>query len=508
MNLLLIGFLTLLVSCINFVSLVTARASARGKEIGIRKVIGADKRTLFTQFGSESMLVATLSLFITVIATVTLALPLFNAYLGTQLALDWGSYGFWGLLAAIWILATIMSSLYPSFFLAGLPVFNALKQQVKPGLSGVYFRKGLIVCQFCITALFIAGILVVYSQQEYVRQKDLGLDRENVLYLSLEGELYHNMEVLRQEALKFPSVVSATVATHLPINIQAYSGDLAWPGKDPGLQTKVSATWVGYDYTKTMGISLAAGREFSPLYLTDSTAYLVNQAALDMMGLEEDPIGAEISFWNGSGPIVGVMEDFHLQSLHSPITPLILVLEPENASYLLVRSAEGQLEQAIADLRQVTETINPQYPFEYHFLDQEYERLYLSERMISRLILVFGIVAIFISCLGLLGLTAFTVSRRVKEIGIRKVLGASVFDITTLLSRSYLGLILLGWLIALPVSSMVLNGWLANFAYKIELTWWYFALAGFITLVIALLTVSFQSVKAALANPVESLRSE
>ncbi|WP_057940119.1 ABC transporter permease [Algoriphagus resistens] len=507
-NLSLVGFLILLVSCINFVSLTTARATARGKEIGIRKVIGADKQTLFAQFVSESMLIATLSLFITILLTVILALPLFNNYLATQLALEWGSYRFWGLLAAIWILATLMSSLYPSIFMAGLPVFNALKQQVKPGLSGVYFRKGLIVFQFCITALFIAGILVLYSQQEYVRQKNLGLDRENVLYLPLEGDLYQNLEVLRQEVLKSPSVVSATVATHLPINIQANSGDLAWPGKDPDLQTNVSATWVGFDYAKTMGISLAAGREFSPLYVGDSTAYLVNQAALDMMGMEEDPIGAEISFWNGSGPIIGVMEDFHLQSLHTPITPLILVLEPENASYLLVRSTKGQLQQTIADLKDITARINPQYPFDYHFLDSEYEQLYLSEQMISRLILIFGIISILISSLGLLGLVAYTASRRIKEIGIRKVLGASALEITTLLSKSYLSLILLGWLLAMPLSWIILNGWLDNFAYKIELSLWYFAFAGILTLGIALLTVSFQSIKAALMNPVKSLKSE
>jgi len=506
-NLTLIGILILLVSCINFVSLVTARASIRGKEIGIRKVIGADKRALLIQFGSESLLVATLSLILTIL-TVYLVLPIFNSYLGTQLTMGWESAGFWGLLIVIWLLASLMSSLYPSFFLSSLLVFNALKQQVNLGMSGAYFRKGLIVCQFFISALFIVGILVVYSQQEYVRQKALGLVRENVLYLPLQGELYHNMEVLQQEVMKFSSVISATVSTFLPINIQASSGDLSWPGKDPDLQTQVSAAWVGYNFAKTMGITLKDGREFSPLYPSDTLAYLVNQKALDLMGMEDGPIGQEITFWNGTGTIVGVMEDFHLQSLHTPITPLILVLEPENASYLLVRSAEGQLEQAIADLRQVTATINPQYPFEYHFLDQEYERLYLSEQMINRLILVFGIVAIFISCMGLFGLTAFTVSRKVKEIGIRKVLGASVFEITTLLSKSYLGLILFGWLIALPVSYMVLNSWLANFAYKIELTWWYFALTGIITMVIALLTVSFQAIKAALTNPVNSLRSE
>ncbi|MBW3467032.1 ABC transporter permease [Arthrospiribacter ruber] len=506
-NLSLIGLLILLVSCINFVSLVTARASVRGKEIGIRKVIGANKKALLTQFGYESLLVSAIALMLTLLV-VNLVLPLFNSYLGTQLTLEWGSLGFYGIMFAIWLVASLMSSLYPSVFLANLPVFNALKQQVNLGWSGSYFRKSLIVGQFFISSLFIVGIMVFYSQQEFLRKKDLGLERENVLYLPLAGELYHNMEVLQHEAIKSTAIVSATVSTFLPINIQAHSGDLSWPGKAPDLQTHVSAAWVGYDFAKTMGITLKEGREFSPLHPGDSLAYLVNQKALDLMGIEENAIGEEISFWNGPGQIIGVMEDFHLQSLHSPITPLILVLEPENASYLLVRTAEGRLEQAISDLRTVSESINPAYPFEYHFLDQEYERLYLSEQMIGRLILIFGIVAIFISCLGLLGMTAFTVSRKVKEIGIRKVLGASIIEVAALISKSFLGLIFLGWIIALPVAWMLMDSWLDNFAYKIDLQWWYFIGAGALTMLIALFTVSFQSVKAALMNPVDSLRSE
>ncbi|MEX2592622.1 MAG: FtsX-like permease family protein [Anditalea sp.] len=505
-NLALVGILVLLVSYINFISLVTARASIRGKEIGIRKVIGADKRKLMAQFGCESLLVSALSLFITLLLT-SMILPAFNAYLGVQLFLDWTSAEFWILTVGVWLITTMLSSLYPSFYLSGIPVFSNLKNQVKSGMTGEYFRKGLIVFQFFISALFIVGMLVIYSQLEYVQKKKLGMDRENVLYVPLEGDLYHNMDVFRQEILKSSSMISATVSTSLPINIQMNSGDLSWPGKDPNLQTRVSATWVGYDFIPTMGISLVAGREFSPLHPSDTLAYMVNRTALDLMGLE-DPIGEEITFWNGNGPIIGVMEDFHLQSLHTPIKPLVLVLDPLNSSYLFIRVQEGKLVQAIADLKQVTEDVNPQYPFEYHFLDQDYERLYRSEQMISRLIFTFGLVAIFISSLGLLGLIAFTASRRVKEIGIRKVLGASVLEITTLLSRSYIGLIMLGWFIALPIAWIVLERWLGNFAYKIDLEWWYFAVAGVMTLLIALLTVSYQSIKAALMNPVESLRSE
>ncbi len=329
-------------------------------------------------------LVSTLSLLITLVLT-SLVLPDFASYLNIQLSMNWLSPEFWMLILGLWVFTLLLSSLYPSFYLSGMPIFSNLKDQVKPGTSGVFFRKSLIVFQFFISALFIVAISVIYNQMEYVRLKNLGIDRVNILYIGLEGALYQNMEVFRQEILKSPAISSATVSTSLPINIQMNSGDLSWPEKDPNLQTRVSATWVGYDFIPTMGISLVAGREFSPLHPGDSLKYMVNETAVKMMELE-DPIGAEITFWNGSGPIIGVMEDFHLESLHTPIKPLVLVLEPLNSSFLFVRVKEGGLDQALSDLRQLTTEINPQYPFEYHFLDQDYERLYQSDRMISRLI--------------------------------------------------------------------------------------------------------------------------
>src|SRR5690554_51935 len=505
-NLAWIGLLILVVSCINFISLVTARASARGKEIGIRKVIGADKGMLMAQFGCESLLVSTLALSATLVLTL-LILPVFNTYLGLQIAINASDKEFWLLLAGIWALTMLLSSLYPSFYLAGLSNFLTAKSSSAHSMAGEYFRKGLIAFQFFISTLFVVGILVIFNQLKYVQQANTGINKENVLYVPLEGELYQNMEVVRQELSKSPSVISSTVATALPINIQSSSGDLSWPGKDPDLQTNVAASWVGYDFISTMGIKMAEGREFSPLHVGDSVAYLVNQAAVDLMGIE-NPIGQEISFWNGSASIIGVMENFHLQSLHAPIQPLILVLEPLNSSYLLVRMRENDLAEGIADLKAVVETFNPMYPFEYHFLDQDYDRLYKTDQIIGRLIFTFGGIALFISCLGLLGLVAFTASKRIKEIGIRKVLGASVAEITGLLSKSFVGLILLGWLAALPVSRLLLNRWLEGFAYAIALEWWYFIAAGLLTLLIALLTVSYQSIKAALTNPVESLRSE
>jgi hypothetical protein len=293
----------------------------------------------------------------------------------------------------------------------------------------------------------------------------------------------------------------------LPQNIQSSSGDLNWPGRDPKKDNQVSAMAVGHDFVKTMGIKLVGGRDFSKDRVTDSSAYLINESAAKLMGMK-DPVGREVTFWRGKGPIVGVMKDFHLQSLHQPITPLVLILQPENTSYLLVRTRAGATPQALAALELLTRQFNPNYPFGYHFADEEYDRMYRSEKQVSLLINYFGVLAIVISCLGLFGLAAFTAQQRTKEIGIRKVLGASVVSIVSLLSKDFLKLVLVALVLAVPVAGWALGKWLDSFQYSTRLDWWIYAVAGLLAAGIALLTVSFQSIKAALMNPVKSLRSE
>jgi putative ABC transport system permease protein len=355
----------------------------------------------------------------------------------------------------------------------------------------------------------IVGMLAVGRQMDYLRTKNLGLDRENVIYVPLEGDIAQpkRIEAFRQEVMGQPSVSAATTSMMLPINVQSTSGDLQWPGKDPNLQTNVSCMFVGGDFVRTMNIQLLDGRDFRLNSPADTSNYLINEAAAKLMGMKK-PVGEEVQFWPGKGRIIGLMKDFHIGSMHQAITPLILAFDARNTSYLLVKTNSGQTTRAIADLERITKQFNPNYPFTYHFLDEDYEKLYRNEQQVNTLVNYFGLLAILISCLGLFGLAAFTAEQRTKEIGVRKVLGASVASIVGLLSKDFLKLVVIALLLSSPLAWWAVSKWLGTFVYSTPLNWWVFALAGLLAISIALLTVSFQSVKAALMNPVKSLRSE
>jgi hypothetical protein len=328
------------------------------------------------------------------------------------------------------------------------------------------------------------------------------------MYISLEGDLYNKLEVFRQEILNSPYVSSATTTGSMPTNIQGSSGDLDWDGRDKDLVNTVNATFVGYDFAKTMNIQMVDGRGFSKDFAADTANYIINEAAAKMMKMK-DPVGKQVKFWMGKGTIVGLMKDFHLSSFHTAIQPLILVnYKGLNTEYMMVRTQPGKTKEAVAHVEKITREFNPNYPFLYHFLDEDYEKMYRSEMIVNTLIKYFGILAIVISCLGLLGLAAFTAEQRTKEIGIRKVLGANVASVITLLSKDFAKLIFVAIILASPLAWYVMNKWLSDFAYHIDLSWGIFALAGVIAISVALFTVSFQSIKAALMNPVKSLQSE
>jgi putative ABC transport system permease protein len=398
-------------------------------------------------------------------------------------------------------------------FLSSLQPVKILKGKLQLGTGPALFRRTLVVFQFSMSIFLIVGILVVGRQMQYLRDKNLGLDRENVLYWQIEGiSEPKKFDALRQEILRLPSVASVTTAGSLPVNIQSSSSDLTWTGKDPNSAINTQAMFVGNDFTKTMNIQLVDGRDFRADSPADSANYLINEATAKLMselspGMK-NPVGKEVTFWMGKGRIVGVMKDFHLQSLHEPITPLILCFNYLNTEYLLVKTRAGQTQQALTNLAQISKEFTPDYPFNYHFLDEEYEKLYRSEQQVNTLVNYFGMLAILISCLGLFGLAAFTAEQRTKEIGVRKVLGASITNIVGLLSKDFLKLVLIALVLASPVAWWALDKWLETFAYKTALSWWIFALAGVLAISIALLTVSFQSIKAALVNPIKSLRSE
>ncbi|MBD2699249.1 ABC transporter permease [Spirosoma sp. BT702] len=507
-----VALFILLIACINFMNLATARSATRAKEVGIRKAVGALRSALIRQFLSESLLTSLLSTILALLL-VWYTLPTFNTVFGKQLALNFTDPALWLLLLGLVLVTGLMAGSYPALFLSSLKPIKILKGRLQFGPGPAFFRKALVVFQFTLSIFLIIGMLAVGKQMNYLRTKNLGLNRENVLYWIIEGFTdTKKFDAFLNEVTQLPTIASATTTMALPLNIQGSSGDLEWPGMDPKKDNNVACMFVGRDFMRTMNITLLEGRDFRANSRADSSSYIINEAAARMMAESapemKNPVGKEVKFWMGKGPVVGLMKDFHLQSLHQAIKPLVLCYNYQNTSYLLVKTQAGQTQQALADLERVSKHFNPNYPFSFHFLDEEYESLYRSEQQIHTLVNYFGIIAILISCLGLFALAAFTAEQRTKEIGVRKVLGASITNIVGMLSTDFLKLVLIALLLSFPLAWWVLDKWLGSFAYQTELTWWIFGLAGLLSLAIATLTVSYQSIKAAIINPAQSLRSE
>ncbi len=495
----------LLIACINYMNLATARSAKRAKEVGIRKVAGGSRALLTGQFMGEAVLTALLAIGLAVLL-VSLLLPAFSTLTGKHIELTYGP-SFLLTLLGIALLTGLVAGSYPALFLSGLNPVRVLKGTLKFGTGALLFRKGLVVFQFALSILLIVGTLLVYRQIQYAKNKNLGLDRENVITLAVEGDLARHLEAFAQEVGHLPGVQAVTSASDDPTAVTGSSADLDWPGKGVKGAVEVAGLRVGYDFLRTMGISLKEGRDFSRQFAGDSANYILNEAAVRAMGLN-DALGQEMSFWQGKGKVIGVVQDFHLTSLHETIRPLVIVLMPKYNSLLLVKAQRGRTPLALAGLQQAYRKYNPGYPFEYHFLDETFERQYKSETLVGELAKYFSILAVFISCLGLFGLAAFTAEQRTKEIGIRKVLGASVADLVALLSKEFIKLVGVAFVLASPLAWYAVHQWLQKFAYREEIAWWVFVLAGGLAVLIAVLTVSFQSLKVALANPVKSLRSE
>jgi ABC-type antimicrobial peptide transport system permease subunit len=502
-----VAIFILLIACINFMNLATARSAKRAKEVGIRKVVGAARFTLMGQFIGEAMLLTFLSFIIAIALTIAF-LPAFNSLTGKQLSLPTGETIFWirliGLLASVGFVA----GSYPALFLSSLKPIKVLKGSLKFNWAATFFRKGLVVFQFALSITMIIGMIVIYRQLHYVQTKNIGYDRESLLYIPLEGELGAKYSIFKEEAGKLPGIKEISKIRQSPTRIGNHTGDIKWVGKDPNLVASFVNTIVGYDFVKTMNLQLAEGRDFSKDYGTDSAGFILNETAIKKIGYK-NPIGKQIWWGNREGRIVGVLKDFHFASMHEAIEPLIIRLD-ENRQWatILVRTEKGKTKEALTGLEKTYKTLNPKFPFTYQFSDLEFAKLYKSEQLVSRLSDYFAFLAIFISCLGLFGLATFATGQRTKEIGVRKVLGASVPNILALLSGNFLKPVAIAILIAFPVAWYVMNNWLEDFAYKIIIEWWVFAIAGLITVGMALLTVSYQAIKAAIANPVKSLRTE
>jgi hypothetical protein len=370
--------------------------------------------------------------------------------------------------------------------------------------SATELRKALVVFQFSLSIVFILGTIIVYRQMQYIQNKNLGLNRENLIYQVCEGDLTKNLNAFKTELLQSTGIQSVTYPGQPALSIQSSTTWVEWTGKNK--EVVFSFTGVGYDYLKTMKIELSEGRDFSPSVVSDSMNVILNEEAVKQMGLT-NPLGHPITTrrdMKRTGRIIGIVKNFHMQSLHEPIKPLYLFLDTSPGyGFVSVRTAPGKTKAAIASLAKANKKYNPEIPFDYTFADSEFRKQYAAESLVETLAKGFTALTVFISCLGLFGLAAFSTEQRTKEIGIRKVLGASVTNIVTLLSKDFLKLVLVAFLIAIPIAWYAMHQWLQDFAYRVDISWWIFALAGLLALLIALLTVSFQAIKAALANPVK-----
>ena len=497
----------LLIACINFMNLATAQSAKRAKEVGLRKVVGAIRGSLIGQFIGEAILITFFAMTIAFLL-VSLLLPAFNNLTSKQISIPVSHPLFWMAMMGLLIVTGFVAGSYPALFLSSLNPVKVLKGSLKFSWAATFFRKGLVVFQFSLSIILIVSMMIIYRQMNYIQSKNIGYNRDNLLYIPIEGDLSNKYNLFKEEALKMSGILDVSKMRNSPTVIGHHTGSISWEGKDPNLRVGFADGVVGYDFVKTMKLQLKEGRDFSKEISSDSIGFLLNETAVDKIGFK-NPVGQTMIWGNHAGKVIGVLKDFHFNSLHQTIEPLIVRLD-ENWTWgtILIRTQAGKTKEAIAGLEKICKELNPKFPFAYQFSDQEFANLYKSETVVSKLSDYFAFIAIFISCLGLLGLATFTAAQRTKEIGVRKVLGASVPNIIAMLSNNFLKLVVISMLIAFPVSWLAMNKWLQNFAYKINIDWWVFALAGIVTIFIALITVSYQSIKAALSNPVKSLRSE
>ncbi|NEU70217.1 FtsX-like permease family protein [Spirosoma agri] len=504
-----IGLFILLIAIVNYVNLATARSAGRAREIGVRKAVGSLRRQLVGQFLAESTLLTMLALLLSLLL-LQLILPFFNAAAAKSLSLNLWNPQLSGLLAGFGLLIGLVSGLYPAFVLARFNPVLVLKGTFSTGSSGLFLRKSLVVLQFTVSIIMIVGTLVVYRQLQYMQHTQLGFNQEQVIALPLKSPaVQRSVGVLKatlsqNSAIERVSLTSGSVGGDM--NNKTTFSFYSARGKEQPINTEYFS--VDHSFLDVLQIGLREGRNFSPKLGSDSTgAVLVNEAMLKRLGWKDRTAGL-VEFNDKRIPVAGVIRDFHLRSLRSQIEPLVLVLHEDQGDKLLIRIKPQNVATALAYIEKTYKTINPDQPFEYTFLDQTFADQYRADERKGNLFLAFSGMAIFIACLGLFGLVTFTAEQRTKEIGVRKVLGASVPSIVALLAQDFLKLVVVAILIASPIAWWAMSRWLQDFAYRVTLSWWLFGLAGLLAVGIALLTVSFQSIRAALVNPVKSLRSE
>ncbi|MEJ2615834.1 MAG: ABC transporter permease [Ignavibacteriaceae bacterium] len=508
-----IAFFLILIACINYVNLSTSQVFKRSKEVGIKKVMGASRLQVVKQFMLESIIVIAIS-FLFALVLVEILLPEFNSITGKNVSVNYFSNTFIFVLAALLVFVSIISASYPALFLSSVKPVTALKNILFGNQKGSVLRKSLVVIQFSLAIILIVGTTTVFYQLNYISSKKLGFDKSNIIYFEAKGEFLQNYNVLKNELLSQSSIKNVSAEDRLMTDAANGTGNLYWRGKTDKDNINVNYSYVDYNFFKMLNVRFYKGRNFMKSMGTDKYAYILNKKAVEEMKLK-NPINTKFVMNKAKGKIIGVIDNTNFRSLYHKINPMVYkvlndysILSFKYRGIIYVKTEAGKTQDAISAIKAIWKKENPNLPFEFHFLNQTIDKQYDKEVQTGEIFSWFALIAIFVSCLGLYGLSLFMIENRTKEIGVRKVLGASVPSILKLFYQDYLKLILLSTIIACPVAWYGMSKWLQNFAYRIDITWWMFLLAGGVALLIALLTVSIQAIKAATANPVESLRYE
>ncbi|SEI50592.1 putative ABC transport system permease protein [Dyadobacter sp. SG02] len=508
-----IAIFMLLIACVNFMNLSTAMAARRSREVGVRKVLGSLKGQLRQQFLTESLLLAIVALMVGLVLVVMVR-PYFGQLTGKTIAFNTFANPFMlGGSIAVTVLVGLLAGSYPAFYLSSFKPVSVLKGRVLAGRGSFHLRGGLVVFQFFITISLIIATVAADQQLRYMQSRNIGFDREAVLVVHETYMLRKNEAVFRDQIVRSAQVVSGSISGDVPIGSISSNNGAVMPRENPNQGVASRLYHVDYEYIPTLGMRVVQGRNFSKEFATDSSAVVLNETAVRALGWQQRPIGRElIGHTDDDGTkriyrVIGVVNDFHFESLRQKIGPLVMFLG-KNSGSILVKTRTDNIPQFLASLKKQWESFSPAAPFSYSFLENRFEKVYEAEQRMGEILTIFSSLTIFIACLGLFGLATYTAEQRTKEIGVRKVLGASVSSIVGLLSKDFIMLVLIALALASPIAWWGLNQWLNDFAYKITIHWWIFVLAGLLAVCIALATVSFQSIKAALTNPVKSLRSE
>ncbi|MDO5980770.1 ABC transporter permease [Flavivirga spongiicola] len=503
-----VGLFVLLLACINFMNLSTAQSEKRAKEVGVLKSIGSSKRQLINQFLSESFLVVVLA-FMLAVSLVFLVIPAFNQLADKQIIFPYKNMSFWIMNMGFILVTSIIAGSYPAFYLSSFRPVKVLKGTFKAGKTATSFRKTLVVIQFTVSVILVIGTIVVKKQIEYSKNRPIGYEKNRLVMIEKVTEDYEGKyNFLRSELLNTRAIIEMSESSSPLTDVWSSGGGFEWEGKDPNFLTNIVTVCVSHDYGNTVGWNLVKGRDFSRAFSTDSTAFVLNEAAVKYMGIK-DPIGKTIRWNNQEHQVIGVVKDILVESPFESVKQAVYMIKYDNTNWIELKlNPNKSANESLVAIKTIFRKHIPNVPFEYQFVDDAFSKKFVAEERIRKLSTIFTFFAIFISCLGLFGLASFLIEQRTKEIGIRKVVGASVFNLWQLLSKDFLKLVILAIIIAIPIAYYGVVNWLNNYEYRTEVSWWVFAITGIGALTITILTVSLQAIKAANTNPIKSLKTE